>query len=124
MSVLIFQQGWAILLSAFRQLTDAGVSPRTKSALLRSLQPLLPDDVTPHIPTSSQIELHTDQLLGVRELRAMRAGALMVVDLIADVPHSLTVEKTSVIERRIAETLKKARKEVSEVRVKFNPVEV
>ena len=48
----------------------------------------------------------------------------MVVDLIADVPHSLTVEKTSVIERRIAETLKKARKEVSEVRVKFNPVQI
>ena len=53
----------------------------------------------------------------------MRAGALMVVDLVADVPQSLTVEKASEIERKIAETLRKARKEVSEVRVKFNPVE-
>ncbi|KAH8078072.1 cation efflux family-domain-containing protein [Cristinia sonorae] len=121
-SVLIFQQGWAIMMSAFRQLTDAGVSPRTKSSLLQSLDPLLPDKSTPHIPTPSQRDLHTDQLLGIRDLRAMRAGALMVVDLVADVPRTLPVEHASEIEKRIAETLRKARKEVSEVRIRFNPV--
>lgn len=46
----------------------------------------------------------------------------MVVDLIADVPHTLSVERASAIEKRIAETLRKARREVSEVRVKFHPV--
>ncbi|THH32293.1 hypothetical protein EUX98_g1898 [Antrodiella citrinella] len=122
-SVLIFQQGWSILVSALRQLTDAGVSPRTKSSLLRALHPLLPSETSPHIATSSQVELQTENLRGIRDLRAMRAGALIVIDLVVDVPRSLSVESASAIEQIIAETLRKARKEVSEVRVKFNPVD-
>ncbi|TCD71617.1 hypothetical protein EIP91_007364 [Steccherinum ochraceum] len=122
-SVLIFQQGWGILLTALRQLTDAGVSSRTRSSLLRSLAPLVPEESSPHTPSSSQLEHQTEHLLGVRDLRAMRAGALMIVDVVADVPKTLTVERATDIEKRIAETLRKARKEVSEVRVKFNPVD-
>jgi len=122
-SVLIFQQGWSILVHALRQLTDAGVSPRTKSSLHRALHPLLPDKATPHLVTDSQVELQTESLRGIRDLRAMRAGALMIVDLTADVPKTLSVESASAIEKRIMETLRKARKEVSEVRVKFNPID-
>ena len=66
---------------------------------------------------------HAQSLLAVQDLRAMRAGALMFVDVVAHVPRSLSVEDASVLEGRIARALKAARKEVSEVRVRFRPVD-
>lgn len=54
----------------------------------------------------------------------MRAGALMFVDVVAEVPRTLSVEDASHIEHDILMALKKARKEVSEVRVKFRPVDL
>lgn len=122
-SILIFQQGIAILMSALRQLTDASVSPKTKVVLYTTLEPLLPSPAYPDIPSTSQLEHQTQNLLAIRDLRAMRAGALMFVDLTADVPHNLSVEAASTLEAKIKSTLKKARKEISEVRIKFNPVE-
>ncbi|KAL4250733.1 Cation Diffusion Facilitator Transporter [Abortiporus biennis] len=122
-SVLIFQQGISILMSSFRQLTDGSVSPKTKRVLFETLEPLLPSPENPQIPTSAQTTLQTQNLLAVRDIRAMKAGALMFVDLIADVPHNLSIERATDLESKITATLKKARKEISEVRVKFNPVE-
>ena len=52
----------------------------------------------------------------------MHAGASMFVDLVADVPKTYTVEQTTVLEEEIVRLLKKERKEVSEVRVKFRPI--
>lgn len=63
-------------------------------------------------------------LLGVRNVRAMRSGALMFVDLIADVPHNMSVHDATVLEERIVSVLKETRKEISEVRVKFNTIEL
>ena len=122
MSVLIVQQGWAITMKAFRQLTDASVSPSTRDTLLESLRPLLPS-TTQRAATPSQIAEHTENLLAIRNLRAMRAGAIMFVDLVAEVPHTLSVADASTLENKIARTLKKARKEIAEVRVKFHPTE-
>lgn len=108
------------MISAFRQLTDAGVSPQTRSSLLRALDPLLP-------PNGSAKAIGSPSersLLAVKDLRAMRAGALMFVDLTAEVPRTLNVADTSALESRIARSLKAAKKEITEVRVKFSPVDV
>jgi len=45
----------------------------------------------------------------------------MFVDLTATVPGSVTVAETSALEEKIQDTLKKARKEIKEVRVTFRP---
>lgn len=129
-SILIIKQGWGVLVGAMHQLTDGGVSAKTRTALSESLQPLLPIphnsvnmQFTSRSPSDTQIEYHTENLLAIRELRAMRTGALMFVDLIADVPRALDVEGTSALEAQITRTLKAARKEIAEVRVKFRPVD-
>lgn len=48
----------------------------------------------------------------------------MFVDLIADVPHNMSVHDATVLEERIVSVLKETRKEISEVRVKFNTIEL
>ena len=108
-------------MNAFRQLTDASVSASTKESLADALLPLLPS--APHAPTPTPSQLHheTANLLAITNLRAMRAGALMFVDLTAEVPATLSVEDTSTLEGKITRTLKNARKEIAEVRVKFQP---
>ncbi|CAL1707402.1 unnamed protein product [Somion occarium] len=121
-SFLIIQQGWGLTLTALQQLTDAGVSAKTRESLYRTLQPLLPSSPHADTPSSGQREWHTENLLAVKDLRAMRAGALMFVDLVAEVPNTLTVEQTSALEEQIVRALKKERKEISEVRIKFMPV--
>jgi divalent metal cation (Fe/Co/Zn/Cd) transporter len=47
----------------------------------------------------------------------------MFVDVVADVSSAMTMHDASVIEREITEKLKSVRREISEVRVKFNVVE-
>lgn len=120
MSFLILQQGWGITLTSFRQLTDHGVSPQTRSSLIRALDPLL---AHPHSAsgTLSQRAPTAEQLLAVKDLRATRAGARMFVDLTARVPSTLSVADASTLEGRIARTLKDAKKEITEVRVRFEP---
>lgn len=120
MSILIFQQGWSILVGAFRQLTDASVSPSTKKALVQALQPLLPS-ASPSSPSSHPI--HPHPLRAVRDIRAMRAGALMFVDVVAEVPRDLSIENATLVEHDIVRVLKAARKEIAEVRVKFHPID-
>ncbi|KAJ3490390.1 hypothetical protein NLI96_g1502 [Meripilus lineatus] len=122
-SILIFRQGWAILKSAFVQLTDGSVSPKTKRVLQKALVPLLPSPSSPNTPQISQIELSTQNLLEIRNLRAMRTGASMLVDIEAIVPRDLSISGAVDLEDRVKRTLKGARKEISEVRVKFIPVD-
>ncbi|KAH9944706.1 cation efflux family-domain-containing protein [Amylocystis lapponica] len=115
--VLIFRQGWSILVTALHQLTDGSVSPKTRTVLLEALEPLLPE------VAASAAAGPAERLLAVQDLRAMRAGALMFVDLVAHVPRTLSIEEASSLEDRITRTLKAARKEISEVRVRFRPVD-
>ncbi|KAF9813691.1 hypothetical protein IEO21_05407 [Rhodonia placenta] len=126
-AILIIKQGWGILAGALHQLTDGSVSPRTRAILAKALDPLLPssDSVAARsrTPSRAQVENHTENLRAIRDLRAMRAGALMFVDLTAEVPRTLSVEEASDLEGKISRALKGARKEVAEVRVKFRPVD-
>ena len=123
-SVLIFQQGWTFFVSALRQLTDAGVSPRTRAALHDAIAPLLssPSSPTsPSIPPSASAS--ADVLLGVSDIRALRRGANMFVDLTAHVPAALSVAEAAALEARVRDALVAARRDVKEVRVRFRPVD-
>jgi divalent metal cation (Fe/Co/Zn/Cd) transporter len=124
-SMVIFRQGLGLFLGAFGDLTDAGVSPKTRQSLLRALDPLLPSS-QPSSTTNSTFPNgdHVSPLLSIRHLRAKRTGSLMFVDLTADVSGSMSVEDASALDDKITESLKKSRREISEVRVKFHPVDV
>ena len=122
MSILIFKQGWSLLVTAFRQLTDAGVSPRTKTALLDALRPLVSSPPPPPSSPSSPSE-GPAPLLDITDLRAMRTGAHMFVDVVAHVPAGLSVVQAVEVEARIKGALVEARRDVKEVRVRFKPVE-
>lgn len=114
-SVVILRQGLQLLSGAFGEITDRGVSPKTQRALTRALEPLIQSP-------SSGVHV-SEMLMGVRNVRAMRSGALMFVDLIADVPPNMSVHDATVLEERIVGILKEARREISEVRVKFNTIQ-
>lgn len=129
MSLVILRQGIVLFSGAFGELTDRGVSPKTQRILTRTLNPLLPAPSASAESTTKDSHPHSHQapspsaLLGIHDLRAMRAGATMFVDVIADVPPTMTMRDADVIERNITEKLKSARREISEVRVKFNVIE-
>lgn len=116
-SLVILKQGLDLFGGAFADLTDAGISANSQLKLVHALDPLL--------SSCSSVNGHhtTTELLGIRHFRAKRAGSLIYVDLTADVPSNMTVSSTSELEEKISQTLKEARKGVSEVRVKFYPID-
>ncbi|KAL4074111.1 mitochondrial iron ion transporter [Scleroderma citrinum] len=115
-SVVILQQGYTLLKGAFAELTDAGVSKSIHEKLLHALGPLLSEGVE-----SGNGVL---RMLAIRHLRAKHTGSLILVDVTVDVPSTWTVLDTSTLEEQISCRLKTARTEVSDVRVKFCPVDV
>ena len=137
MSLVILRQGILLFTGAFGELTDRGVSPRTQGILTRALNPLLPTLPTSAESTTRDSHVHShphpnphshkvpnpSTLLGIHDLRAMRAGATMFVDVVVDVSPTMTMDDAAVIEKDITEKLKSVRREISEVRVKFNVVE-
>jgi divalent metal cation (Fe/Co/Zn/Cd) transporter len=122
-SFVILRQGVGLLGGAFRDLTDAGVSPETRQALIRSLQPLLPPSSPSHPRTVLLNGSLVHPLFGIRHLRAKRSGSLIFVDVTADVSGSLSIDDASLLDEKITETLKRTRREIAEVRVKFHPVD-
>lgn len=110
MSAVVLRQGVGLLSGSWADLTDAGVSSKTKQTLQRTLDPFLD-------PSSSS------SILAIRNLRARHAGSLIYVDLIAEVPSTFTVIEIATLEDKIREALMTARKEVAEVRVKFHPTD-
>lgn len=117
-SIVILQQGFGLFGGALKDLSDRGVSPRTFQSLLKSLEPLIRPPASAPSPNGNS---HS-ALLSISSLRARRAGSLMFVDLTATVPGSVTVNETIELEKKIQDTLKKARNEIKEVRVSFRPV--
>ncbi|KAG5648510.1 hypothetical protein DXG03_003121 [Asterophora parasitica] len=108
-SFVILRQGLDLLLGAWGDLTDAGVAPKTRRSIERTLSPLLND-------TGSHLH-------AIQDLRARRSGSRMFVDLTASVSGTLSVHDASSLDDKITRTLKEARKEIAEVRVKFQPIE-
>ena len=116
-SFVILQQGVTLFRGAFAELMDAGISTRGQEKLMRALYPVLAH------PATRDDVAGGPRVLAIRELRAKRAGSLIYVDLTVDVPNTMTVLATTELESKMNRLLKDARKEVSEVRVKFHPVE-
>lgn len=111
-SLVILRQGISLFSGAFGELTDAGVSQRTHRTLLHSLTQLSRNSSSP---------LSQPSLLHIADLRAMRSGALMFVDVSVLVPPTLPISDAVMLENKIRETLVSVRQEISEVRVKFIP---
>jgi divalent metal cation (Fe/Co/Zn/Cd) transporter len=79
---------------------------------VRQLEPLLD-------PSSSALRL--PGLLSIRDVRAVRSGALMFVDLIAVLPADTSMREAHIVQEGIKRQLVSQRKEISEVRVKMVP---
>ncbi|KAF8590979.1 hypothetical protein K439DRAFT_1627409 [Ramaria rubella] len=113
-SVVILTQSIGLLRGAFGQLTDAGVSENTRRSLVRHLEPLFDE---------SSASLRLPHLLSISEVRAVRSGALMFVDLVAVLPANTSIRDAFVVQETIRRRLISQRKEISEVRVKLVPDE-
>ncbi|KAF9451930.1 mitochondrial iron ion transporter [Macrolepiota fuliginosa MF-IS2] len=111
-SLVILRQGYSLLKGAWGDLTDAGVSRRKQESLQRTLTPLL----------KTGIYDDTRMLIGVENVRARRAGSMLFVDMTAKVDAKLSVTEIAELEHKITKTMQKAKKEVAEVRVRFEPV--
>jgi divalent metal cation (Fe/Co/Zn/Cd) transporter len=120
-SVIILRQGIDLLKGAWGDLTDAGVSPRTRQSLMTILEPLVDRSIKTHQHETSFTSSSAPSLLSIQHLRARRSGSLIFVDLTAEVSGSVSVTQASTLEEKITRTLKKAKKEITEVRVTFKP---
>jgi divalent metal cation (Fe/Co/Zn/Cd) transporter len=120
-SIIILRQGFDLLKGAWGDLTDAGVSPRTRQSLMTILKPLINESTMTHQHQTNLLNPSSPSLLSIQHLRARRSGSLIFVDLTAEVSGSVTVTQASTLEEKITRTLKKARKEITEVRVTFKP---
>ncbi|KAF9566697.1 CDF-like metal transporter [Agrocybe pediades] len=119
-SFVILRQGFGLLAGAWGDLTDASVNPRTRRSLQKALQPLV---ATSSATQAADATSFSPSLLAIRNLRARHAGSMIFVDLTAEVDGALTVVQASSLERKIEQTLRKARKEIAEVRVSFRAAE-
>lgn len=113
-SFVILRQGLGLLAGAWGDLTDAGVSSATRRSLERTLKPLIS---TSPSPSSDAV------LVGIHSLRGRHSGSLMFVDLTATVSGEMNVRDASALDEKITQTLKNARKEITDVRVKFQPLD-
>lgn len=80
--------------------------------IIRQLNPLF-DPSTP--------SLQLKHLTTIRDIRAVRSGALMFVDLVAVLPPQTTMVEAYFVQEQIRERLFAFKKEISEVRVKMIP---
>lgn len=115
-SIVILQQGLSLLRGAWGDLTDAGVSPRTRASIHKVLKPLIAKE-----GSSKALADQASHLQAITDLRARRAGSMLFVDLTATVPRTITVEQASALDALITRKLKEEKKEIAEVRVKFDP---
>ncbi|KAH8119648.1 cation efflux family-domain-containing protein [Phellopilus nigrolimitatus] len=108
-AALVLRSGLQLGAGALAGLADAGVGPATRDALQGALRPL--------------VEEERGVLRKVDDLRAVRAGALLFVDVRVRVPRALPVGDAVALEARIDSALRAVRKELAEVRVKFVPAD-
>lgn len=111
---MILRKGLASLAGAWGDLTDAGVSSATRRELERTLKPLI---------SKSPFPVSDAVLVGIHNLRGRHSGSSMFVDLTATVSGDMNVHATSALDEKITQTLRKSRKEIVEVWVKFQPLD-
>lgn len=102
---MILISGVNIFGGAISELTDASISDSTLNAYSTIID--------------SQSSYLAPALAGIRRIRGVRSGGTVFVDVTAEVAPIATAKDIVGIARRLEETLHGARKEVREVRVKF-----
>jgi len=116
-SLIIMWQSGSILWGAMRELSDAGVSPSTARKLEKVLDGIVADAHAGGSGSSAA------KLARLEDLRAVRSGSLMFVDVTARVREDASVRELGAIEELVRERLVQRKKEVHEVRVRFRPVD-
>ena len=101
---MILISGVNIFGGAIGELTDASISDSTLNIYSTIL-----DGQSPHLAPA---------LVAIRRIRGVRSGSAVFLDVIAEVASFATATDVVGIARRLEETLRGARKEVREVRVK------
>ncbi|GJJ06574.1 hypothetical protein Clacol_000767 [Clathrus columnatus] len=111
-SFVILGQGMGLLRGGFDQLMDRGISEKTRMSIVRQLNPLFN-------PSSPSLQLK--HLTAIRDVRAVRSGAHMFVDLVAILPPQTTMVEAYFVQEQINKRLVSFKKEISEVRIKMIP---
>jgi len=111
-SALILQQSMFILGGSVKELTDRGVSPETVLALAEAVDPLLSRERQANL-----------KLVDIKDIRAVRAGSRMFIDLLAYVDKNATISDLNRIEDNITELIVAKRRDVQEIRIKFRVVD-
>lgn len=105
--------------AAVGELTDRGVGPRSREALLDALQPLVESE---RAKAKGEGEGEEEaRVEAIEEVRAVRAGALLFVDVRVRVSGKMTVQETAVLGDEIREALRVIRSDLAEVRIRFVP---
>lgn len=110
---VILRQGVQLLAGSFGDLTDASVSTPTLKVISNTMKNLRKGNAR-----------EVQNILGVHHLRAKRSGSQMFVDLTVDVPASLSVGETSELSQKIHDALRAARKDIGEIQIRYNPVQM
>lgn len=102
---MILISGVNIFGGAIGELTDTGIADSTLDAYSTIL-----DGQASHLAPA---------LAGIRHIRGVRSGGTVFVDVVVEVAPIATAQDVVGIAQRLEATLRGARKEVKEVRVKF-----
>lgn len=102
---MILISGVNIFGGAIGELMDASISDSTLNVYSTIL-----DGQSSHLAPA---------LAGIRHIRGVRSGGTVFVDVDVEVASTATAQDVIGIAQRLEETLRGARKEVKEVRVKF-----
>lgn len=118
-ALVVLKQGWGLLMGAVGELTDRGIGPRSREALLDALQPLVESE---RAKAKGEGEGEEEaRVEAIEEVRAVRAGALLFVDVRVRVSGKMTVQETAVLGDEIREALRVIRSDLAEVRIRFVP---
>ncbi|TXT11163.1 hypothetical protein VHUM_01914 [Vanrija humicola] len=100
-SFFILQQGLSLSKTATMELLDVGIDTKTK----KSIEDIVDGLVDHH------------DLIGCRNVRGVRSGGQIVLDLTIVVPASMTVRDSHAVEQRVRDAIMAGKKETREVKI-------
>lgn len=100
-SFFILQQGLSLSKVATMELLDVGIDAKSQKSI---------EDIVDGL-----VDHHS--LLGCRNVRGVRSGGQIVLDLTIVVPASMTVRDSHAVEQRVRDAIMAAKKETREVKI-------
>ncbi|CAO1636925.1 unnamed protein product [Parajaminaea phylloscopi] len=107
-AALIGKQGFELLISALRELSDRGVDAEALAGFEEAM---------------SSVREAEPELVAWKDLRAVKSGVSTFIDVTLVLPGTLTIAEGRRIEDKVREALVEAHKGVKEVRVHMTPAE-